>query len=191
MKSLTRTLRGSDTMVAASAPSYAIREYRMPAKVMHWVTAVLVICMFSSGVIATQLGGGAMADTLFSLHKLTGALTLILIVFRLIYRLVRALPESQNAPRHRPLLHWSLYGIALLVPLLGWAGISDFGSRELFPGFSLPPIWPEGLGYDTVLLQFHGYMAFGLLALVALHIGIAMQDYLTDVRSGQEARTNE
>jgi cytochrome b561 len=191
MKSLAGGLQGSDPTVAASAPSYAVREYRMPAKVMHWATAVLVICMFSSGVIATQLGGGAVADTLFSLHKLTGALTLSLIVFRLIYRLVRALPESQNAPRHRPVLHWGLYAIALLVPLLGWAGISDFGSREIFPGFSLPPIWPEGLGYDAILLQFHGYMAFGLLALVALHIGVAMQDYLTDARSSQESRASE
>jgi cytochrome b561 len=68
------------------------------------------------------------------------------------------------------------------VPLLGWAGISDFGAREIFPGYSLPPIWPEGTGYDMLLLQFHAYFAFGLLALVALHIGIAMEDYMTGVR---------
>jgi cytochrome b561 len=70
----------------------------------------------------------------------------------------------------------------MLVPLLGWAGISDFGAREIFPGYSLPAIWPEGAGYDELLLRWHAYFAFGLLALVALHIGIAMQDYMTDER---------
>ena len=30
----------------------------------------------------------------------------------------------------------------------------------------------------TSLFTFHAYLAFGLLALVALHIGIATQDYM-------------
>ena len=66
------------------------------------------------------------------------------------------------------------------VPLLGWAGISDFGAREIFLGYSLPAIWPEGAGYDALLLEWHAYFAFGLLALVALHIGVAIHDYMTN-----------
>ena len=72
---------------------YTIRQYRMPAKVLHWITAVLVFCMFASGVIAKQLGGGAVADMLMSLHKLTGALTLVLVVARLVYRATLSMPE--------------------------------------------------------------------------------------------------
>jgi cytochrome b561 len=160
--------------------AYAIREYRMPAKVMHWITAGLVFLMFASGVIAKQLGDGVISDTLFSLHKLTGALTLVIVMLRILYRILRAMPEWQLAPHRRPILHWTLYGVAVLVPLLGWAGISDFGSREIFPGFSLPAIWPEGAGYDALLLEWHAYLAFGLLALVALHIGVAVHDYMTN-----------
>jgi cytochrome b561 len=92
------------------------------------------------------------------------------------------MPEWHLQPRRRPGLHWVLYAVAVLVPLLGWAGISDFGAREIFPGYSLPAIWPEGAGYDELLLQWHAYLAFGLLALVVLHIGVAMQDYMTDER---------
>ena len=77
------------------------------------------------------------------------------------------------------LLTWS---VVILVPLLGWAGVSDFGAREIFPGYSLPAIWPEGAGYDELLLKLHAYFAFGLLALVALHVGIALQDYMNDER---------
>ena len=117
---------------------YTIRQYRMPAKVLHWITAVLVFCMFASGVIAKQLGGGAVADMLMSLHKLTGALTLVVVVARLVYRATLSMPEWRLQAHRRPALHWMLYGIAVLVPLLGWAGISDFGAREIFPGLFAP-----------------------------------------------------
>jgi cytochrome b561 len=171
-----------DLPIAAHDQSrvYTIRQYRMTAKVLHWITAVLVFCMFASGVIAKQLGGGAVADTLMSLHKLTGALTLSIVVLRLVYRVTRPMPEWRLQAHRRPVLHWTLYGVVILVPLLGWTGISDFGAREIFPGYWLPPIWPEGAGYDGLLLQYHAYFAFALLALVALHIGVAIQDYMTD-----------
>ena len=165
-----------------AARSYAIREYRITAKVLHWLTAVLVLCMFSSGVIAKQLGDGAVANLLMSLHKLTGALTLTIVVLRVLYRIARTVPDWRLQPHRRSILHWILYGVVMLVPLLGWAGISDFGAREIFPGYSLPAIWPEGAGYDELLLQWHAYFAFGLLALVALHIAMAVQDYMTDER---------
>ena len=170
-----------DLSAAGDQPRvYTIREYRMPAKVLHWITAVLVFCMFATGVIAKQLSGGAVADTLMSLHKLTGVLTLFVVLLRLVYRMTRSMPEWRLQAHRRPVLHWTLYGVVILVPLLGWAGISDFGAREIFPGYSLPAIWPQGAGYDGLLLQYHAYFAFALLALVALHIGVAIQDYMTD-----------
>jgi cytochrome b561 len=185
MKSALRLV--TDLPAADEPPRvFTIRQYRMPAKVMHWVTAVLVFGMFASGVIAKQLGGGAVADALMSLHKLTGVLILVLVVTRVVYRFTRPLPEWKLQAHRRPVLHWTLYGAAVVVPLLGWAGISDFGARELFLGYSLPAIWPEGAGYDGPLLQFHAYLAFVLIGLVALHIGVAIQDYMTDRRIDED-----
>ncbi|HWP26225.1 MAG TPA: cytochrome b/b6 domain-containing protein [Xanthobacteraceae bacterium] len=160
-----------------------VGAYRTPAKVFHWLTVGLVAIMVSSGVLAKQLGEGATADFLFSLHKLTGVVTLALVLIRIGYRVFRSLPESRQRPASRAALHWALYGTIVLVPLLGWAGISDFGAREVFGSFSLPPIWPQGAGYDELLLQWHAYFAFGLLALVAVHIGVALQDYMGEERA--------
>jgi cytochrome b561 len=157
---------------------YVIRQYELPAQVMHWVTAGLVFCMFASGVIAKHLEGGDFAVLLMGLHKLTGVCIFTLIVTRVIYRLTRSTPEWRLHAHRRPVL----YGVAALVPFLGWAGISDFGAREVLPGIWVPKIWPEGAGYDEWLLLFHAYCAFLLLGLVALHIGIALQDYMTDRR---------
>jgi cytochrome b561 len=155
-----------------------IRQYRMPAKVFHWLTAGLVLFMVSSGVIAKQLNDGSVSDLLFSLHKLTGALTLCVVLLRLCYRVMQRDEELAPQAQRRSRLHWTLYGVVVLVPLLGWSGVSDFGSREIFPGYSLPAIWPERAGYADLLFAFHAYLAFGLLALVAVHIGVAMQDYM-------------
>ncbi|MBM3529622.1 MAG: cytochrome b [Alphaproteobacteria bacterium] len=164
---------------AVARRRYAVRQYRMPAKVFHWLTAVLIVFMVSTGVIAKQLSGGPAADLLFGLHKLFGAVTLAVLALRVGYRLFRSLPPHADQPQSRPMLHWTLYAVVILVPLLGWAGVSDFGARDAAFGIVLPAIWPEGLGYDALLLKWHAYAAFALLALVVLHIGIAIQDYMT------------
>ncbi len=160
---------------------YAIRSYRMPAKVFHWLTVALVVFLVSSAVIAKQLNDGYWSDTLLMLHKTAGIITLAVVLMRLCYRLVRSWTmrqQQQPARASRTALHWLLYAIIILVPLAGWAGISDFGAREILPGFTLPEIWPERAGYADALFMFHAYLAFVLLALVALHIGIATQDYM-------------
>lgn len=163
----------------ATLPRYRMRVYRVPAKVFHWVTAGLVLFMVTSGVTMKQLGTGPLADTLFNVHKTTGVMTLSIVLLRLLYRVVMPEPGAQYEGYRRPYLHWMLYGALILMPLLGWSGISDFGSRGIVFGLELPAIWPQGAGYWEILLQTHAYLAFGMLALVALHIGIAMQDHMT------------
>jgi len=166
---------------AAAPRRRSVRHYRSLAKGFHWVTAALVLALVASGVIMKQLSEGSVADTLFSLHKLIGALTLTVVLIRLSYRFTGLEPAGVVSYR-RPTVHWMLYGIIVLVPLLGWAGVSDFGAREIFLGYSLPAIWPEGAGYADLLLSIHAYLAFALLGLVALHIGNALQDYMMRAR---------
>src|SRR5690606_11362523 len=69
-------------------PRYAIRTYRLPAKVFHWVTAALVLFMVTTGVTMKQLGSGPVADSLFAIHKTTGVLVLAVVLLRLLYRIV-------------------------------------------------------------------------------------------------------
>lgn len=162
----------------AEAQRYAIRDYAMPAKIFHWLTVILVVFMVSSAVIAKQLNDGYWSDTLFLLHKTTGVITLTVVLMRLVYRIVQWWTTPQLSRPSRTFLHWMLYAVIILVPLLGWAGVSDFGSRGILAGITLPAIWPEHAGYADALFSFHAYLAFGLLALVALHIGVATQDYM-------------
>lgn len=175
----------NEALPAAAAKAVTtgvIGEYRKPAKVFHWLTVGLVAIMVFSGVMAKQVWEGALADTLFMVHRSTGALTLAVVLLRLCYRIFRSMPQLRFRPVSRKVLHRALYVLIILVPLLGWCGASDSGDRRILFGLSLPAIWPEHAGYEELLLRWHAYLAFGLLAVVALHIGMALQDYMTGHR---------
>jgi cytochrome b561 len=149
------------------------------AQALHWLTAALVLVLFGTGVMMTQLGGGAVADLLYLAHKTTGALLLCLVLVRIGYRLLAHLSGRwQKGAASRP-VHALLYLGLLIVPLLGWAGASGFGARQLLFGFSLPEIWSPEAGHAELLLTSHAWLAFGLIALVVVHIGVALGDYLT------------
>lgn len=152
-------------------------DYRVIAKLFHWATAALVFLQIALGVAMTQIGTGAVADFLFSLHKLNGAGVLTLALARWLYRLVSRMSGQWRRMSGHHRVHRLLYGFLLATPLLGLAGVSDFGARDAF-GFVLPAIWPEGAGWSDALLRLHAWFAFALLALVCIHIGVALQDYI-------------
>jgi cytochrome b561 len=155
-----------------------VASYVPLAKWLHWTIAVLVLAMFASGILMKQIGSGAFADFLFSSHKVFGVVALALMVLRLAYRLfARASGIWAKASGAHP-VHQSIYGLAILVPLLGWAGISDYGARTVFFGLTLPRIWPEGAGQAELFFTSHAWLAFALVAAIFLHIGVAMQDHI-------------
>lgn len=159
-----------------AARAHGLRSYRTPAKIFHWATAGLVFLMVAIGVVMKQLSEGETAEALLLVHKSLGALTLTLVVLRVLYRMSGR--EQVPPGARRPTVHWLLYLLLIAIPLFGWAGASDFGMRELLLGYHLPQIWPRDSGFGDLLLSLHAWLAFGMLALVALHIGNALQDYM-------------
>jgi cytochrome b561 len=149
------------------------------AKFLHWVTAIMFILMFATGIIMTQIGGGAIADTIYAAHKLFGAVTLFLFAGRLVYRIAMQILGRWNNNTGSRAIHYTLYFIGLLVPLLGWAAISDYGARTTLAGITLPKIWPEGAGYAGLLFSLHAWMAFIFVAIIVTHISYALNDYVS------------
>lgn len=154
------------------------RSFPRLSKALHWATAALVLAMFVTGVAMKQLGNGMVADELFTLHKVTGFGLLALVLLRLGYRAALHLTGRWRSGAGSHAVHAALYAGLIVVPLLGWAGISDYGARAVYFGLSLPPIWPEGAGYADLLFSAHAWLAFSLIGLVAVHIGIALNDYI-------------
>jgi cytochrome b561 len=165
--------------VSEAEASPALSPVPIIAQALHWLTAALVAALFGTGVLMKQFGPGLAADILYLCHKTTGAVLLCLVLLRIGYRLFAHLTGRwQKGAASRP-VHALLYLGLLVVPLLGWAGASGFGARQLLFGLSLPEIWSPEAGHADLLLLSHAWLAFGLIALVVVHIGVALGDYLT------------
>lgn len=170
----------ADSPAIAAAPARRIDAHAFPlvAKVLHWSTAGLVLAMFCIGILMKEIGSGPWADALMTFHKTTGFALLLLVVARLAYRILQRLRGRWSRSAGGRLVHRILYGMLVAIPLLGLAGVSDFGAREIYGGLSLPAIWPHGAGYADELFEGHAILAFALIGLVALHICLALDDYI-------------
>ena len=71
-------------------------------------------------------------------------------------------------------VHHLLYVLLLVVPVLGWAGVSAYGAREVFGLFSLPPLLPANQALGETILKIHGWAALTMAALVVAHLGGAL-----------------
>ncbi|WP_376986272.1 cytochrome b [Bosea sp. R86505] len=162
--------------------------YSAAARHMHWVTAAAVLVMIPAGLAMTYRGNtlniwDGLTDAMYSAHKLLGFLVLWLVAGRLAYRLIKGAPPDeptllwwQKAGSH--LVHWLLYGLLLIVPLLGWLGISLYPSLKVFGLFSLPAIASPDQDLAGRVLNIHGTLAMAMGLLVCAHIGAALYHHL-------------
>lgn len=164
-----------------------LRAFPKAAVLLHWLTAALVLALFVTGVVMKQIGEGPVVDSLYTFHKTCGAALLLLVMARLAYRLLAQLAGRWRRGAGSRLVHGLIYLCLLLVPLLGLAGVSDFGARGIYLGLSLPGIWREGAGDHPWLFLGHAWLAFAMIGLVAVHIGLALSDYIQ--RGGHRALT--
>ncbi|RXT26116.1 MULTISPECIES: cytochrome b [unclassified Bosea (in: a-proteobacteria)] len=171
--------------VTAGAGRAAI--YSPVARSLHWITAAAALVMVPLGLAMTYRGNtldiwDGVTDALYSSHKLLGFLVLWLSAGRLIYRLMHGAPPDeptlewwQKAASH--LVHWVLYGLLLIVPLLGWIGISLFPSLTVFNLFDLPALAVPNEEVAKRVLSIHGWLAILLALLVCGHIAAALFHY--------------
>ncbi|MBN9063035.1 MAG: cytochrome B [Rhizobiales bacterium 65-9] len=156
-------------------------HYSLTAKTLHWITAAAVIVMVPLGLYMVRRGAATnfdnLTNTLYSAHKLIGFLLLWVVAARILNRLRGAPPPAETlTPLERvasSAVHHLLYLLLPIVPLLGWAGVSAYGARDVFGWFSLPPLLPESSAGDAIL-AIHGVAALTLAALAVLHIGGAL-----------------
>ncbi|WP_324134896.1 cytochrome b [Bosea sp. (in: a-proteobacteria)] len=162
--------------------------YSAAARHMHWVTAAVVLAMIPAGLAMTYRGNtlniwDGLTNAMYSSHKLLGFLVLWLVAGRLAYRLLKGAPPDeptllwwQKAGSH--LVHWLLYGLLLVVPLLGWVGISLYPSLTVFGLFNLPALAAPNEDLAKVVLEIHGTLAILMGLLACAHVGAALYHHL-------------
>ncbi|WGD29045.1 cytochrome b [Ancylobacter sp. WKF20] len=135
--------------------------YDRVARLLHWTVAVLILVQFATGWSWGFFERGTDSRFyLFRLHLFSGYAVLGLVVLRIVWRLTHpAPPLPTGMPRWQHILahatHGVLYLAILIQPILGAVTTTAFG---------------KGLGIGRI----HVALAYGIAALVVVHIGAAL-----------------
>ncbi|WON76506.1 cytochrome b [Serratia sp. UGAL515B_01] len=163
-----------------------IKAYHRSIRILHWVMAILFTLMWLSGIFVTNIEGVPyfidlnIQDTIRDLHKSIGITLFILLVVRIGLRLITvspplptSIPVTERVIAH--IGHSALYITIILTCLAGLA-ISDLlGYGNAYFGIELPQIFPAreqlaGWAADPWSYVLHAVFAYGLLALVIIHV---------------------
>jgi cytochrome b561 len=161
----------------------AVPAYTVTARILHWVTASLVLLMLPLGLVIANNWGGPLQDQLYDLHRSIGALIIPIILVRVVYRWTHPpAPLPDDIPALQQLAanatHWALYALLIVQPFVGWIGTSAYRATIIVFGlFELPPIWPEDRAFSDRVLFVHGLIGLTIAVLLAAHIGAALQHH--------------
>ena len=164
-----------------------MQRYSLPAIVLHWLIALLIVGTFTLGLVMTDIPGLTPAKLrYFSWHKWAGVTVLALATLRLLWRLRRSPPAypAAMAPwqqRAAHGLHGLLYVMMFAVPLSGYFYSLAAGVPVVYFGlFPLPVLIDADPALKPVLKALHYWLNMGLAALVALHVLAAFKHLLVD-----------
>jgi cytochrome b561 len=168
-------------MTDVAAPTtIAPSAYTVTARVLHWLTAVLVLTMIPLGIVIANEWGGRFQEQLYDLHKSIAAVLLPIVIVRLIYRLTHPpLPLPSDIPAIQRFAaettHWTLYTLLVIQPLIGWIATSAYRAPiPVFGLFEMPPIWPENRALSEQLYGVHKLLGITIAVLASMHIGAAL-----------------
>lgn len=164
---------------------YRPPAYRRAARWLHWTVAVAVLLMIPAGLIMTQEGlARPVQDALFLFHKNVGAVLILVIAVRVIYRLTHRpppLPDTMPAWQKRAaaVSHGVLYALLIVIPISGFVRVRAGGFPiELLDRLGFGPWLAKSEPLADAASAFHATAGFVLIAMLALHIGAALHHAL-------------
>jgi len=164
-----------------------MQRYSLPAIVLHWLIAILIVGTFTLGLVMTDIPGLTPTKLrYFSWHKWAGVTVLGLATLRLLWRLRSrppaypgSMPRWQGRAAHA--LHGLLYLLMFAVPLSGYFYSLAAGVPVVYFGlFPLPVLIDADPALKPVLGALHYWLNMGLAALVALHVLAALKHVMVD-----------
>ncbi len=167
-------------------------SYTKTAIRLHWIIAVLIMCLLAGGLLMVKIPKDnlSLRVFVFNWHKTIGMLILILSIVRLGWRLTHKPPALPSDIVGLPKLiakftHIFFYVFMIAMPLVGWAIISTsrFPSK-LFNAIPMPqlPFWQNMAkepkhDVHEFFENAHEKLAYIAIALIALHIIAAIKHH--------------
>lgn len=155
--------------------SNSAQGYGLAARLLHWVSAVMIIGLIIAGVMIDGVEERADKIALIRAHAQFGIATFLVMTVRLIWRLRTTQPSHLPGPvwqnRLATLAHWGLY-LAVIGQMLG--GMLTYMTKTGFlPVFGLLKV-PSPIGKSDALHHLfedlHGTGWLVVLAPLILHV---------------------
>lgn len=171
--------------------SVTVARYDRVQILLHWLIAVIILCMIGIGLFMVQLpkeselpaGEESVRAVWFLLHKSLGMTAAILIVLRVGWRLSHKappLPDSVRTWQKRTseAVHGLLYTLMVAIPLTGYmqSMFSQYDTK--FWGVVMPRLAEADVAMRERFSEIHAILAFALIALLSLHIAAALKHRL-------------
>jgi cytochrome b561 len=158
----------------ASAVPARPQVYNPLAKALHWAVAVLIVVQLLIAWRMPDIHKGTLPEGAIAWHLRVGVAIVILVVARALWRIARPpTPGSVDATvlgRVARAGHALLYLLMVVVPALGWANASSRDWAVGLAGVELPRLMAPGAALGHVLGDIHGYLAWTLGVVAALHV---------------------
>ena len=150
-------------------------HYTLPAIILHWIIAILILILLPLGWYMVDLPRGPDRSWYFALHKSIGLSVFILIVMRTIWRVLYIPPElpSYISTLKQSVIHWMhklLYLVMFIQPLSGYFSSSFSGYKTKIWGIPLPHWGWKDPQLNTLFSTIHEYSSIFFIALVSLHL---------------------
>jgi len=164
----------------APLPAEGFARYPRTLRLLHWSLALTICLQIVLIAVFHQLLSVKYANLVLSLHRSCGTAVWLLIVLRLAIGLRMRPPASPPAlPRWQRVaalaVHAGLIGVLLAQPLLGVLSAWSRGDEVLALGLvRLPQLITPSDAQGVVLKLLHRWTAYGLMSLVAVHIGAVL-----------------
>lgn len=157
--------------------------YTGTAKVLHWTILALLIVQFAVAWTMPDIKRDTKPETLINLHLSVGVLILFVAVVRLAWRAAHGEPAPEDGVppwqvQSARAVHWLLYLLLFVLPVLGWINASWRGFPVVMFGLELPklvatraPAWRWTGDVHSILAEYV------LLTLVGLHVAAGLYHY--------------
>lgn len=150
--------------------------YNRVAQLLHWLTLLLLVAQFVVAWTMPEVHRDTKPVDLIAWHLSIGATILLVILVRLMWRSVSAVPPPPaDLPSVLRLLsratHFLLYAILIILPVLGWINANARGwDARLFGVVNLPALVPSGSPWGRGMGDIHMDLAIVLLVVIGLHV---------------------
>jgi cytochrome b561 len=156
-----------------------VAHYSVAARVLHWLTALLVVVAYVVSVGGREARVYApVNDAARGLHEMLGLSVAALTVLRLAWRAAVAPPEPAMPAWMRlaaRLGHWTMYALLLLVPVTAILGawLEGHPLTVLAVGDIQPWLSPSH-EVGAMLADLHGWLGNALIWLAGAHAASAL-----------------